>query len=334
MKKRLLAMVLAMLMGIGILSGCSGPGSGQEEVASNEDSNSSNDAAGEESDGQKVIAVVPKTLNNPFFVAMVDNITAACEELGWEVKVNAADAETEVDKQISIVEAFIEEGVDAIIMGPSSATALVDVINKADERGIPVFLVDSGADECAYQAFVGTDNYVGGQLGAKWIGENVKSGQVAVLDGFSGNDATTQRQKGFMDEIANYPDIEVVASEYANCEISKGMEVTENFLTAYPELNGIFTVNDMMAIGAGQAVEAADKRDQILICGFDGQPDAAQKIIDGTIDATIAQKPATMGRTIVETVNAYFNGDEIERSVDTGCDIVTSENAEEYLEWH
>ena len=333
MKKRMLTLALAALMGLGLLAGCGSEPAAQEPDAAPDAADTPVDSGAPAGD-KKVIAIVPKTLNNPFFVAMVDNAKASCEALGWEVKVNAADAETEVDKQISILEAFIEEGVDAIITGPSSKTALVDVINKADAKGIPVFLVDSGADECAYKAYISTDNYIGGQLGAKWIGENVKAGQVAVLDGFSGNDATTQRQKGFMDEIANYPDIEVVASEYGNCEISKGMEVTENFLVAYPELKGIFTVNDMMAIGAGQAVEAAGKRDSILICGFDGQPDAAQKIIDGTIDATIAQKPATMGKLIVQSVADYFDGKEIERTVDTGCDVVNADNAAEYLEWH
>ncbi|MGE4549413.1 MAG: sugar ABC transporter substrate-binding protein [Intestinibacillus sp.] len=328
MKKRTIALALTSFMCLGLLSGCSQPDNGQESASSGEE------AASGSSNSSKVIAFVPKTLNNPFFVAIKDNVEAACKENGWIVKVNAADAETEVDKQISILEAYIEEGVDAIITGPSSKTALVDVINKADEKGIPVLLVDSGADECAYQAYVGTDNYVGGQQGAKWIGEHVKEGEVAILDGFSGNDATTQRQKGFMDEIANYPDIKVVASEYGNCEISKGMEVTENFLTAYPNLKGIFAVNDMMAIGAGQAVEAAAKRGQIQICGFDGQPDAAQKIIEGTIDATIAQKPATMGKMIVQSVKDYFDGKEIERNVDTGCDVVNKDNAEEYLKWH
>lgn len=336
MKKRMLAWILAAMMGLGTLTGCSGPGTANDtgDGAPAADGGAAQPAPLPGDDGKIVIAVVPKTLNNPFFVAIVDNIKATAAEKGWEVKVNAADAETEVDKQISILEAFIEEGVDAIITGPSSKTALVDVINKADAKGIPVFLVDSGADESAYKAYVGTDNYIGGQQGAKWIAEHVKSGEVAILDGFSGNDATTQRQKGFMDEIANYPDIQVVASEYGNCEISKGMEVTENFLVAYPNLKGIFTVNDMMAIGAGQAVEAAGKRADILICGFDGQPDAAQKILDGTMDATIAQKPATMGKMIVQSVADYFDGKEIERIVDTGCDVVNKDNASDYLVWH
>ncbi|MCD8138490.1 MAG: sugar ABC transporter substrate-binding protein [Planctomycetaceae bacterium] len=280
----------------------------------------------------KTIALVPKTLNNPFFVAMTDATRTAAEAAGFEMRINAPDAETEVDKQISILETFIEQGVGVIITGPCSATAIVDTIKMADAKGIPVFLIDSGADESPYVSFVGTNNYEGGKIGARWIGENVK-GEVAILDGFSGNDATTQRYKGFMEEIANYPDVKIVASEYANCELAKGMEVTKNFLTAYPNLRGIFAVNDNMAIGAGNAIAASGRRADIKICGFDGQPSAAQDIIDGNIDATIAQKPATMGRLTVEQIIKHLNGEQVQRIVDTGCDVVEVGNAQKYLNW-
>lgn len=280
----------------------------------------------------KTIAFVPKQLGNPFFVAIKDSMEEAAIAEGYTFKCNAPDASTEVDKQINIAEAFIEEGVDALILGPCDSTALVDVINRAAEKDIAVFLVDSGADESDYVTYIGTNNYEGGKIAAKWMGENVK-GQVAIVDGFSGNEATTQRYKGFMDEIKNYPDVDVVTSDYANGDLSMGMSVAENFLVAYPELVGIFAVDDMMAIGAGQAVEAAGKTDQVKVLGFDGQPDAAEKIIEGTIDATIAQKPATMGRMTVEFVTDYLNGKEVERVIDTGCDIVTINNAELYKQW-
>ena len=88
-----------------------------------------------------------------------------------------------------------------------------------------------------------------------------------------------------------------------------------------------------MAIGAGQAVAAAGLRDQIKICGFDGQPDAAQAIMDGEIDATIAQKPATMGKMVVDSIEKYEAGETVDKEVDTGCDVVTKDNAKTYLNW-
>jgi ribose transport system substrate-binding protein len=345
--KKILAILLALCMIFVAMAGCasseedtSGDSSNAtEDTTSGDSSEDTSDDSSSSSGGAGTIALVPKTLNNPYFVAMCDAGTEACDELGYEILINAGDAETEVDKQISIVEAFIEQGIDALILCPCDGVACVDVINSAYDQGIPTFLVDTdagdAADSCNYIAFAGTDNYQGGVTGATWIGENVKSGQVVVLDGYAGNVSTTQRMQGFCDEIEKYPDIEVVAVEYANCEISKGMEVTENMLMAYPDLAGIFCCNDMMAIGAGQAVEAAGKRDQIIICGFDGQPDAAQKIIEGTIDATIAQKPATMTKLCVEMADTYLKGGTIEETyIDTGCDVVTIDNANDYLVWH
>lgn len=358
MKKRIVAITLGILMAMS-LAACGGgsdsassaassaaPAASEAEdtsAASSEDAAPAEEAAepAAESEAEapaasaeaQTVAFVPKTLNNPFFVAIQDSLQAGCDERGWTLKCNAADAETEVDKQVSIVEAFIQEGVDILILIPSDSTALKDVIDNAADQGIPTFLIDTECADSQYVSFAGTNNYEGGCTGAKWIGETVGSGDVAILDGYSGNDATTKRQQGFMDTIKDYPDINVVDSQYANCEIAMGMSVTENYITAYPDLKAIFAVNDMMAIGAGQAVAAAGKRDQIIICGFDGQPDAAQAIIDGEIDATIAQKPATMGTLTLGQIDAYLAGEDFEKDIDTGCDVVTPDNAETYLEW-
>ena len=208
------------------------------------------------------------------------------------------------------------------------------MINKANDAGIPVFLVDSGADGGDYITYIATDNYAGGKLAGEWVGQNVGSGKGFILDGNSGNEATTQRLKGFTDAVnENYPEIEIIGSEYANCEIAKGMEVTENYLTAHPDTAWIFCCNDNMAVGAAQAVAAAGLREQIKIIGFDGQPDCAQAILDGEVDATIAQKPATMGKLAVQAIEDYFAGKTLEKYIDTGCDVVVIDNAETYLNW-
>ena len=346
--RKVLAVGLAAAMALAA-AGCSGPGSGKETTAQTtekapesaaektEAAEGKDEAAEEKTEAadngkKKVIAFVPKQLGNPYFVAIRDAMEEAAVEAGYDFKCNAPDASTEVDKQVSIAEAFVEANVDALVLGPCDKTAIVDVINKADSKGIPVFLVDSGADESNYVTYIGTDNFEGGKIAAKWFGENVK-GQVAIVDGAAGNDATTQRYKGFMEVIAEYPDVEVVTSDYANGDLSQGMTVAENFLTAYPNLAGIFAVDDMMAIGAGQAVEAANKKEQVKVCGFDGQPDAAQKVLEGTIDVTIAQKPATMGRMVVDAIEKYMAGEDVERVINTGCDVVDEKNAETYLEW-
>ncbi len=289
--------------------------------------------AGSDSSEAKTIAFVPKQFGNPYFVAINDAVKEAAEANGFVFKSNAPDSSIEVDKQISIVEAFIAQGVDYLIIIPNDSTAIVNSINTAAQQGIPVFLVDSGADESNYVSYIGTDNFAGGQLAAKWFGENVK-GQVAIIDGAAGNAATTARYKGFMDEIQKYPDVEVVTADYGNGDMGTSMTVAENFLTAYPDLVGIFCCDDQMAQGAGQAVSARGLNDEIIVCGFDGSPEGAQAILDGVMDMTIAQQPRLMGKTAVDYIIKLENGESVDPIIYTDCEIVTKENAESFLEWH
>lgn len=332
--KKTLATFMAAAMFCMALAGCSSSSSAASSTgASSGGSPSASTPAASSSKG--TIAVVTKTMNNPFHVTYAESIKEQGEAAGYTVEIAGPDAETDADRQIGLIETFIQTGVDAIVVSACSSTAVVDVIDQANAAGIPVFMVDSGADGDGYVTYVATDNYAGGELAGEWIVENVGSGKGVILDGNSGNDATTKRCNGFKDAVnASGAAIEIVGQEYANCEISKGMEVTENFLTAHPDLTWIFCANDNMAIGAGQAVAAAGLRDQVTIIGFDGQPDAAQSILDGEIDATIAQKPATMGKLIFEAIESYLGGQtNFESFIDTGCDIVTADNASTYLEW-
>lgn len=229
--KKFLAAMLSTTILCSAMAAC-----GNQSTTPDTDDTAKSSSSSTSTNVKGTIAVVTKTMNNPFHVTYGEAIKQAGEAAGYEVLVSGPDAETDVDKQISLIETYIEQGVSAIVTSACSSTAIVDVIEQADAKGIPVFLVDSGADGGPYVTFIGTDNYAGGQLAGEWVGENVDSGKCVILDGNSGNDATTKRVKGFSEVITDkYPKIEIVASDYANCEISKAMEVTENFLAAYPD---------------------------------------------------------------------------------------------------
>ena len=332
MKKKLLAMLGVTVLLVSSLAGCSS-GSTTSETAAPAAEETTAEESTESADCQKTIAFVPKQLGNPYFAAVQDAVEAAAEENGFLFETSAPDSSVDIDKQISICDAYVSKGVDVLILIANDSTALKDVTDKAMEKGIAVFTVDSGVDGDNYVSYIGTDNYAGGQMAAQWMGENVK-GQVAVIDGAGGNKATTDRFNGFMDKIKDYPDIEVVTSDYGNGDMATSMTVAENFITAYPDLAGIFTCDDIMAQGAGQAIQAAGKKDQVTICGFDGSPDGAQAIIDGLIDATIAQTPANMGKTAVEEAVKYLNGEDVEKTINTPIEVVYADNAEDYLNWH
>jgi ribose transport system substrate-binding protein len=282
----------------------------------------------------KKIAFAPKTLNNPYFVAVGEAIKSEAAKYGMTVVSAAPPAETDVDQQVSIVENYIQMKVDAILTVPCDKTALVKTINNADAAGIPVIIIDSGCNPCNYQSFVGTNNYQGGKLAAKWVGKNIVKGDVAILDGYSGNDATTLRFKGFMDQIKKYSKIKVVNSAYANCERAQGMTQAENFMTADPKLKCIFAVNDMMALGAVEAVKAARKQKKVKVIGFDGQPEAARSIHKGGLTATIAQFPKTMGIMAVDGLVKYWNGEKVEKVIDTGCKVVDKTNCTQFFQYN
>lgn len=342
MKKKLLSVVLALTMTVCMVAGC---GAKEEPAAASESTGTEAEApaeteaeapaeaeaAGELPGTGKTIAFVPKQLGNPYFVAVKDAVEEAATANGFEFKCNAPDSSIEVDKQISICEAFIAEGVDVLIVIPNDATAIVDVINSAAEKGIAVFLVDSGADESDYISYIGTDNYAGGGVAAEWFKENV-TGKVAIIDGAAGNGATTARYNGFKDALEGFDGIEIVTADYGNGDMGTSMSVAENFLTAYTDLAAIFCCDDQMAQGAGQAVAASGK--DIIVCGFDGSPEGAQAILDGVMDATIAQTPRIMGETAVEYAIKYLNGEDVEPIIYTECKVVTADNASDYLEWH
>lgn len=334
MKK--VGLLLAAAITFGMLAGCSsskdkGPAAteAQSQTESQESQNNEG-GTGLPGDG-KTIAFVPKQLGNPYFVAIRDAIEEKATEQGFKFECNAPDSSIEVDKQISICEAFINQGVDVLIIIPNDATAIVDVINSAAKKGIAVFLVDSGADESDYISYIGTDNYAGGVLAAQWFEENI-TGKVAVIDGAAGNAATTARRNGFIDTLEGSEKIEIVSTDYGNGDMATSMTVAENYLTAYPDLTAIFCCDDAMAQGAGQAVAASGK--DIFVCGFDGSPDGAQAIMDGVMDMTIAQTPKIMGELAVEYATAYLNGETVAPVINTECEIVLPENAEDYLNWH
>jgi ribose transport system substrate-binding protein len=282
------------------------------------------------------IAFMPKTLNNEFFVAMGDALEEAAKKYGMSVFKVAPSSTTQFEEQINMLEGVIQRHPIAIAMSPTNSTMLVEPAKGALERGILVFNVDTPFVEDFAIARCGTDNYAGGYEAGRWMGQQLGGkGIIAVLEGYSGNAVTEARFNGFKKAMAElYPNITIAMSAYGNNEQAQAMTVAENFITALPNLNAIFACNDPMAIGAAEALAAAGKTNSVILCGFDGNPIVSQKILNGEITATVAQKPATMGRLMVQQLIEYLTtGKVAERAVDTGAVIVTKDNAQTFLSW-
>jgi len=276
-------------------------------------------AAGAAPGGKPIVALVVKTLNNPFFIEMQKGAEEAAQKAGVTLLVQAADREVDVERQMQIIENLIERKVSALCITPSGSREIVPVIVKANKAGIPVVIVDTRADEKALAAaggkvasFIGSDNYDGGKLAAAFLAEKIGGkGNVAILEGIPGHETGDSRLRGFREVLAKTPGIKIVASQPANWERDQGFNVFQNILQAHPDVNALFACSDLMALGATEAIAAAGKKGKITVVGFDAQPEARDAIKKGTMAATVAQFPARMGAAAVDGAAKLLRGETI-----------------------
>jgi ribose transport system substrate-binding protein len=268
-------------------------------------------------DAGPVIALVPKTQNNPFFIDMQRGAEMAAKAAGVQLVVQAAERETDVERQMQIIENLIQRKVAALIVAPSGSREIVPVVLKANQAGIPVFIVDTRLDAAALQAaggkttaFIGSDNYEGGRIAGRFALEKLAGrGRVALLEGIAGHETGDARIRGFRDALQGQTGLSVATSQPANWERDQGYNVFQNILQANPDVTALFAANDLMALGALEAIAAAGKQGKITVIGFDALDEARAAVKAGTMAATIAQSPSQMGRIAVERAVALLKGE-------------------------
>ena len=281
-------------------------------------------------DGKPTVALVLKTLNNPYFIDMEKGAQEAADRLGINLIVQAADRELDVERQMQICENLIQRKVDVLCVTPSGTREIIPAIIKANASDIPVIIVDTQADlEALAQAggktasFIGSDNYEGGRLAGLFLTEKLGGkGKVAILEGIPGHETADSRRKGFLDSIALSPGIEVVTSQPANWERDQGFNVFQNMLQAHAGINGLFAASDLMALGAMEAIAAAGKTGKITIVGFDALDEAKQAIKNGTMAGTIAQHPDDMGKAAVENAYKLLQGESIPNHIAVTIELI------------
>lgn len=276
------------------------------------------------------VALVLKTLNSPFFIDMQKGAQAAADKLGIDLVVQAAEREVDVEKQMQIVENLIQTGIKTLLITPSGSREIVAVLVKANAAGIPVVVVDTRLDPAAATAaavktasFVGSDNYEGGKVaGAVLVEASGGKAMVALLEGIPGHETGDSRLRGFRDAIKDHPGIKVVASQTANWERDQGFTVFQNMLQAHPEIDSLFACNDMMALGAIEAIAAAGRKGKIRVIGFDAVDDARKAMDEGTMIASVAQFPGEMGRLAVESAAKLIKGEAVPENQQVRIELV------------
>lgn len=264
------------------------------------------------------------TLNNPFFVTLRDGAQAAADDLGVELVV--VDAQDDPATEAANIQDLIAQGVDAILINPTDADAIVPSIEAANAAGIPVFTVDRSAAAGEVVSHIASDNVAGGMLAARFLCEQLGgAGNVVELEGIAGTSAARDRGQGFNDYMsANCAGVTIVARQTANFNRAEGLTVFENILQANETVNGVFAHNDEMILGAIEAAAAAG-REGIVFVGFDAVADAVAAVEGGTLAATVAQQPDLMGMLALESAVAYLGGETVEASIPVALSLVTAE---------
>ncbi|MCL7999883.1 D-ribose ABC transporter substrate-binding protein [Brucella sp. 21LCYQ03] len=276
-----------------------------------------------------LIAIITPSHDNPFFKAEAVGAEAKAKELGYETLILVHD--DDANKQSQLVDTAIGRGAKAIILDNAGSEASIAAVQKAKDAGIPSFLIDReiNATGVAVSQIV-SNNYQGAQLGAeefvKLMGE---AGNYVELLGREADLNAGIRSKGYHDVIDDYPDLKMVAQQSANWSQPEAFTKMQSILQANPDIKGVIAGNDTMAMGAWAALEAAGRKD-VIVVGFDGSNDVRDSIKAGGIKATVLQPAFAQAQMAVEQADQYIKtgkGPAEEKQL-MDCVLINADNAD------
>lgn len=314
--KRTLALLLLSL--VSLMLGCGAPSS-----------------SGPAAKKKITLAVIPKGTTHEFWKAVHAGSVKAARELtaaGTEVEViwKGPLREDDREQQIQVVEGFISQGVQGIVLAPLDSRALVRPVEEAQRAGVPTVVIDSGLESENIVSFVATDNLKGGMLAADRMGELLGGkGKVLLLRYQEGSASTEQREAGFLQEMkAKFPGVEVISSDqYAGPTRDTAKRASENLLNRYGnDIQGIFTVNESSTSGMLLALQDIDKAGKIMFIGFDSSQEFVDAMRAKQLHGLVVQNPFKMSYLGVTTMVDHLQGKPVEKRVDTGVVVVTPES--------
>ena len=268
---------------------------------------------------KETIALAISTLDNPFFVTLKEGAEKKAKELGYNLVV--LDSQNDPAKELSNVEDVTVRGAKVLLINPTDSEAVGTAVAVANKKNIPVITLDRGANKGNVVSHIASDNVAGGKMAGDFIAEKVgKNAKVIQLEGIAGTSAARERGEGFKQAVeANQ--FELLASQPADFDRTKGLNVMENLLASHGSAKAVFAQNDEMALGALRAIKASGKN--ILVVGFDGTDDAVKAVNGGQLAATIAQQPEKIGELGVEAADKVLKGEKVDAQIPVPLKVVT-----------
>lgn len=272
---------------------------------------------------QVVIGVVPKGTNHIFWQTVHAGAIKAAREFGFRIEWNAPALEIDSSRQIQIVESMINRRLAGIVLAPVDRRALLGVVERAADLGIPVAIFDSDVDTQRRISYVATDNREAGRMAARRLGQVLGGrGKVGIIGFMPGSASTMEREEGFQEEMRKlYPAVEIVALQFGMADRARAMAATENILTAHPDLAGLFADNESSSSGAVQALKLRGNR-KVKLVAFDASAQLVEDLKAGWIDSLLVQNPFRMGYEATRAVGLKLSGKEPPRRLDSGATLV------------
>lgn len=277
------------------------------------------------------IGVIPKETASQYWKGVRNGAEQAAKDEKVTVLWNGPEVETDNERQIQIVEDMIAQKVDGIILAPSNRKALVPAVEKVGARQIPCVIVDSGVETDNYLSYMATDNYKGGVLAARRMGEILGGAGKIIIVAWTPNSASTDaRLQGFRETLAkDLPGIEIVDSQYPNPPtMDKARDVAQDMLTRNAGIDGMFACNATSAGGALTALQSFQQGQgakKIKMVGFDAWPMVVEGLRKGDLDSLIIQNPYKMGYEGVKAIVRHIKGEPVPKQVDTGVELITAD---------
>jgi ribose transport system substrate-binding protein len=279
------------------------------------------------------IAVIPKGTSHEFWKSIHAGALKAQQELeqkGQPVKIiwKGPLREDDREQQIQVVENFISQRVDGMVLAPLDNRALVAPTERAIRAKVPVVIIDSALKSDLPASYISTDNYKGGQLGAAHLAKILNGkGNVILLRYQVGSASTEEREAGFMDEIKKHSGIKVISQDqYAGATRDSAYKAAQNLFNRYKDVNGIFCPCEPVTIGVLMALKDIGKTGTVQLMGFDSGTQSVEGLKNGSVQGLVVQNPLKMGYLGVMTMVDHISKKRVPRRIDTGVQVVTPEN--------
>lgn len=281
---------------------------------------------------ERTVALVMKALSNPFFFKMEEGAKKYAQEENIPLEVFGVERETDIERQIGIVDNLISRGYGAIVIAPADSKRLVPICKKALKRNIIVINIDNPLHQKTMDQhgisipFVGSDNRIGAGMVGKYVKEKLKGrGQVIVIEGIRGVENADLRKEGFIGEVTKNSAIKVISTESANWHTDEAFSLSIKLLRSHDAVDAIFCANDKMALGTLQALDLMDLTGKVLLAGYDNIESVRDEMRNGRIQVTVEQHPELMGQFGVKMAWDALKGGKVPDYQATPLDLITHE---------